>query len=384
MANKLTDFFPRQSGGIDSQKPNSELFLVGGGGGGSYEDVPGSAGGELYRGCIYLAPQCTYTVTIGAGGAGGSTLDISCKGTPDGVGSPGGTTSFGKHKAYGGAGGATNFTDPTIDCSAISIPGGLGGLGSGQPFYQPCCPCIPEIDENFNSCFNCITPSVFVESRHFRTTREGAVTGAYASTRSQSANPTGANLPSAAFYCNFCHDNIFGRRYITGISTGSGYDCTFNTICICIQSTFEYGLKIGGAPYDGEFCAAINDDAITPLQTACGDIRNATFSQANYVFGCSRSNWGCKQTLYTGPATQQCRIFARMAHIQPNEVNMGAGAAFKGGNGDSGIALVVYDCNLGAATIGPAPTNAIDCTPITGPQGYRSYVFEGPGTFTLP
>ena len=64
--------------------------------------------------------------------------------------------------------------------------------------------------------------------------------------------------------------------------------------------------------------------------------------------------------------------------------NMGTGGLLRGQNGDSGIAIVVYNCDLGAATIGPTPTNALDCTPVTGPQGYRSYVFEGPGTFTLP
>ena len=178
MANKLTDFFPRQSGGIDSQKPNSELFLVGGGGGGSYEDVPGSAGGELYRGCIYLAPQCTYTVTIGAGGAGGSTLDISCKGTPDGVGSPGGTTCFGKHKAYGGAGSATLFADTPVPCGGAGLgdlclatvaSGGLGGLGSGVPrqnsTLNPSGFADPVQNPAATWCYTC-NGDIYSESRH--------------------------------------------------------------------------------------------------------------------------------------------------------------------------------------------------------------------------
>ena len=48
--------------------------------------------------------------------------------------------------------------------------------------------------------------------------------------------------------------------------------------------------------------------------------------------------------------------------------------------GDAGVVYVVYDCSLGAATSTPG---GVDCTPVTGPQGYRSYRYTSSGSFTL-
>jgi len=72
--------------------------VVGGGGGGrtaSQLGQPGGTGG-IGIGFITVSPGTTYTVTVGSGGAGGST-----------AGSSGGTSTFSSISATGGAGGTT-------------------------------------------------------------------------------------------------------------------------------------------------------------------------------------------------------------------------------------------------------------------------------------
>ena len=373
----LSDFFGGISGGgVDSKEANSTLYLVGGGGGGSFENYPGAAGGELFKGCIRLESGCTYTVTIGAGGAGGGT-NPACAGTPDGAGSPGGTTSFGKHRAYGGAGSATLFADTPVPCGGAGLgdlclatvaSGGLGGLGSGVPrqnaTLNPSVFADPVQNPAATWCYTC-NGDIYSESRHLQYNRSGAVVGAVGF-RFNTRYDTPAN---PAFTAHFgAHDNIFSKRKIVNITEDPAWTPTSNSNSVCAESEFDFGLKVGGAPYCNAFCAYNAEcfPATTP------------FANTNYVFGCSRANyfdaWGAPITS-TGISSNS---------IQPMATNMGTGGLLRGQNGDSGIAIVVYNCDLGAATIGPTPTNALDCTPVTGPQGYRSYVFEGPGTFTLP
>ncbi len=121
-----------------------EVFLVGGGGGGGWVSnnagntfiaSAGAAGGEVIRQLIPVTAGTTYTVTIGAGGAGATSLVN---------GSTGGTTSFGSLiYAYGGNGGGSiqqniNATYPIRGGGAAGPTGASGGgagagAGAGGP-----------------------------------------------------------------------------------------------------------------------------------------------------------------------------------------------------------------------------------------------------------
>ena len=366
----LTDFFPksRGSGGVDSRKPNAEIALVAGGGGSgaSPGDMTGASGGEILRGCIHLLAGCTYPVIIGAGGAVGGT-DPTCLGLPTGVGSPGGSTSFGKYRAFGGAGASTstqNNSPLETACADActfftyaysSTNNGLGGSGAFS----------------LNDCQHVNT---LQHTCAVRFCRNGVVVGNIQTLHGCENNNTFVDLQ---VYPLFDHASLFGSRQIVGIETAptsftmpppgaQPYDCT----CKITTCNAHYGLCIGGAPHavctigDQVDCYNVNLECIG-FQGHC------------YKFGI-QSRYSSRLTNNNPAPTNTGRCMELF--MQPNFPNMGTAAKCKGCSGDSGIAVIVYDCSLGAAT---AP-GALDCTPITGPQGYRSYVFEGPGTFTLP
>ena len=394
----LTDFFPKAGGGggIDSQTPNAELAIVGGGGGSGAagDDRSGASGGEILRGCIYLAPQCTYTVTIGAGGAAGGT-DPLCIGLPTGVGSPGGTTCFGKYKAYGGAGALTIDTAvlPTgcpagdrcltaCDCGffAMSANNGLGGTGAYM--YVGCCAFSATIQQ---------TCSV-------RFCRNGVVGGNFQMLTDMSdsinflANSPAPNPQIVDVYPYGQMYSIFGNRRITDVGVddnearapylGPTLNCT--NICRTNVCNSFYGLEIGGAPYDSCHVGSYTGPGACPtaqlVPTIC--IPNADYLPQCYRFGTQNRYDSAYHTGFPSPdfPPQYREMCCGKMLMQCNYSNMGTASRCTGCSGDSGIAVIVYDCSLGAAT---AP-GGIDCTPVTGPQGYRSYVFNGPGTFTLP
>lgn len=368
----LTDFFPKASagGGVDSRKPNAEIVLVAGGGGSgaSPGDMAGGSGGEILRGCVHLLVGCTYPVTIGAGGAAGGT-DPSCLGLPTGVGSPGGATSFGKYKAFGGAGAATFTcvsTPPTTSCADActyfdaaypTTNNGYGGSGSFgfTPYYHP---------------------NVIQRTCAVRFCRTGVVVGNIQTLHGCENWPT---FQCFQQYPRLDNASLFGGRKIVSHeaipptspcipllpspSPGAlGY-----TIKMTTCNEF-YGMCIGGAPH--VVCSiGFQADCGDQLQDFC----NMGFLGNCYKFGV-QSRYSSRINI---PAdTGRCLTL----FMQCNYPNMGTAGVIRGCAGDSGIAVIVYDCSLGSAT---AP-GALDCTPVTGPQGYRSYVYQGPGTFTIP
>lgn len=113
----------------------ARVLCVGGGGGGSVqEDSPaygnGGGGGAIVEKTVPVTPGTPYTITVGAGGAGGWTT------TGDGqnhAGNSGGSSSFGSLvTAVGGQGGQT-----TAGGTAGNMLSGAGGSGelseSGRP-----------------------------------------------------------------------------------------------------------------------------------------------------------------------------------------------------------------------------------------------------------
>ncbi|MDR2521001.1 MAG: hypothetical protein LBC72_00385 [Spirochaetaceae bacterium] len=94
----------------------------GGGGGGAFTDLPGGGGGA---GGFVLAeipaPESSYTVSVGAGGAGG----MPCGSGVVSQGGAGGDSAFGAYVATGGGGGAAPGGGG--DAAAPATDGGSGG-----------------------------------------------------------------------------------------------------------------------------------------------------------------------------------------------------------------------------------------------------------------
>ena len=100
--------------------PVTSYLVVAGGGGGARFSGGGGAGG-LLSGTSNLTVGTTYTVTVGAGGVGGS-------GAVDSTytwGGTGGNSSFNSIIAYGGGGGASR------GASYVGVAGNPGGSGGG-------------------------------------------------------------------------------------------------------------------------------------------------------------------------------------------------------------------------------------------------------------
>lgn len=100
------------------------LVIAGGGGGGSWISAGGGAGGITYYASAPLTAG-SYTVTIGAGGAGGLGSANDGLGQPYHLGYNGNNSYFGFLYALGGGGGAGNGTGARVGNS-----GGSGGGGS--------------------------------------------------------------------------------------------------------------------------------------------------------------------------------------------------------------------------------------------------------------
>jgi hypothetical protein len=94
-----------------------EVLVVAGGGGTGYSEYHnggGGAGGLIYNNQYPVTPGQTYTVTVGAGGTGGTS-------NSSGNNTAGGNSIFGSLTALGGGKGGTHST----------TPGGNGGSGGG-------------------------------------------------------------------------------------------------------------------------------------------------------------------------------------------------------------------------------------------------------------
>jgi hypothetical protein len=130
---KIQEFTSTTSWTAPSNVTTVEVFLVGGGGGGGYVNNEGSgvrhsgsggAGGEVIRRILPVTPGTSYTVTIGAGGAGGSTSTAS--------GGTGGNTSFGSLLTAFGSYGGQSSNVPVGQYSFTQRGGGSNNQSSSQ------------------------------------------------------------------------------------------------------------------------------------------------------------------------------------------------------------------------------------------------------------
>lgn len=99
---------------------NIEVLAVGGGGGGGGWGGGGGAGGLVYNNAYPVTPGTVYNISIGAGGAKGTSAYT--------VGGNGGNTVFGTIRAIGGGGGGAWPSYP-------GVSGGSGGGGSGTSTF---------------------------------------------------------------------------------------------------------------------------------------------------------------------------------------------------------------------------------------------------------
>jgi hypothetical protein len=125
-----------------TQSYSVDVLLVGGGGGGSKgTGSAGSGAGGLLYGSMSLSTGTAYSVTIGAGGAGGpSNTTIGAKGFDSvfngatalagGVGSINGTIGLTGGSGGGAAGATSNGTDRANTAATQGNSGGLTGLGN--------------------------------------------------------------------------------------------------------------------------------------------------------------------------------------------------------------------------------------------------------------
>jgi hypothetical protein len=103
-------------------------LVVGGGGGGGGSTGGGGGAGGFVTGTTTVTDSTAYTITVGAGGAGGIANTAPYRGTN------GGDSIFADVTAFGGGGGGANAPGIPID-PGLTPPsvGGSGGGGSGSP-----------------------------------------------------------------------------------------------------------------------------------------------------------------------------------------------------------------------------------------------------------
>jgi hypothetical protein len=110
-----------------------EYLIVGGGGGGGMDMGGGGGGGGVLLGTTVLGPG-TYSITVGAGGAGAPAAGTA--GQPSGhqytiPATAGGNSTFNGLTAYGGGFGGSSYRGYTP-----GIAGGNGGSGGGASGYN--------------------------------------------------------------------------------------------------------------------------------------------------------------------------------------------------------------------------------------------------------
>jgi len=417
----LTDFFPSSSG---SSENNAWVLLVGGGGGGGAGMVNcckasiynpagtiygclgfGGGGGGVYVGGFQICPGVSYPVVVGAGGACGC-MKNECAGEPGGAGSNGGISRFGNCIVMGGGGAGTfcwNYcaapTGTALSIQEGKIVDNKHGANSGS-MMRFMCYCQTCINRNCNGYM--LTQS----------TIDGF--------RVDSIDSAGGGM-QAVYQCMYCCPGTAAqqvqKQYQVNVGDGYILECNPTNDSWELKSTF-FGLKVipeqPTCPSFVLYCctpttippgtnpAPCGGDACAP----CYGFKYKYIPAANYQLGVSRNQEKCSLGSPCFCACTACCVTYRTCNnlMQPHIANTGAGGLnqicpghpdyttlcngwncapspfFWSATGTDGVVYVVYDCSLGAASSTPG---AVDCTPVTGPDGYRSYRYTSSGSFTL-
>jgi len=423
---RLSDFFSLSDTSSTTTTPtdaNAWVLLVGGGGGGGagFKQICcpaqnfygcigfGGGGGGVYTGGFRICPGVSYPVVVGAGGACGCLKD-ECAGEPGGAGSNGGISRFGNCIVMGGGGAGTicfeycgSSPTPALRPGAGKFVDNKHGANSGSIMRDYCGPtCGVFQDRNVNNHLN--------------------VMGSIDGFRADSTDSAGGGiyiLHSGKFapgnpILNSC---IMSRQVQFSVADGYILECNPTNDSWELKSTF-FGLKlipeIPTCPDFVMYCCTPTTIPPGSLPAPCGgdsclDCYGYCYKKipaANYQLGVSRNQEACSlgSPCCPGATPNPITYGACNSLLQPHIANTGAGGLNQycpghpcypavcnnyncvpspfhwSATGTDGVVYIVYDCDLGAASSTPG---AVDCTPVTGPQGYRSYRYTSSGSFTL-
>ena len=423
---RLSDFFSSSNTSSTTTttptEDNAWVLLVGGGGGGGAGMVNvctgttirenigfGGGGGGVYVGGFQICPGVSYPVVVGAGGACGCLKD-ECAGEPGGAGASGGISRFGNCIVMGG-GGAGTFC-----WCATSLPSGYeNGMCDGK---------IVPNKHGANSGNMQRMPTDFTgiflnrNINGYQLTRSG-IDGF----RADSATAGGGGMQT--FYTGpFSPPSVPDfrlRSQKVENSVGDGFivECNPTNDSWELKSTF-FGLKLipdavnSTCPNRVMYCC--NPTTIPPGTNPnpqggdnlafCYGFSNGYIPAGHYQLGVSRNSERCAfgSPCFCGQYAQNFSFYGCPFLMQVHIPNTGIGGLnqlcpghpdypkvnnprssapapfFFSATGGDGVVYVVYDYDLGAASSTPG---AVDCTPVTGPQGYRSYRYTSSGSFTL-
>ena len=400
----------------------------------------GGGGGGVYVGNFNLIPGVPYPVVVGAGGACGCML-VSCAGEPGGAGSNGGISRFGNCIVMGGGGAGTFclLQGPAVTCCvSLKYVHNKDGANAGSTGRYQICRSVPPISTPTGLC---ATVPDSIPTLHMPQDTGGAVSSFRVDdTRSAGGGFFAQHIGSVQIPgsqsnpINSCQDQF-------NLAKGYFVECNPTNDSWELKSTF-FGLKLipdtesTSYPNYIMYCCtpttvdvpslpapAQTDITANPACITCYAIGYGHVPAVFWKLGVSR-NQEKNSTLPTCGVPCLCPTYAvggiSIGKLQPPVANTGSGGfnnaciidptyveGFTGvpgctvpsyygwlqgpgfpfnsdlriqGNGDAGVVYIVYDCNLGAASSTPG---AVDCTPVTGPQGYRSYRYTSSGSFTL-
>jgi len=437
----LTDFFPQSSGGSSSGK-NAAILLVGGGGGGGagYIDIPatpcpagcfepdvcmgyGGGGGGVFVGHINITAGCTYPVVVGAGGACGC-MKPDCAGEPGGAGGQGGLSRFGSYVTAGGGGAGTLCYSRTPSDPTKYVANGIGAnfgsfaksvLGSCGPGYnfvvcnvygEPTCP------DGYTPQSRCGTQlGNSIDITEFHVYDDESAGGGFqglnqnfyhccdSDVRFRNVSVGQGNIAEVTNNCWTNGFNLVPTFYgLALIPCDTCNPTCKERIIYCLGPTCSFPTRPDAGP-NVSWPTDLSSPATMCCMRKCGK-----WLAVNWILGNSRI--GRKMTGGTRNLSSLCCGYDPQCNIPP-VAHTGAGGfnqacrstTYHAGGpcgcnffcicndcykhdatGDAGVVYIVYDCDLGAATSTPGATN---CTPVTGPQGYRSYRYTSSGSFTL-
>lgn len=321
----LSQFFG--SGGASNFIKAQVLIAAGGGGNGGtapFAQGGGGGAGGLFYDFVEIEPGSTCPVVVGAGGAGGTMK----RPYPNNNGSP------------------STFTTPT---GTIFVMGGGGG-GQGDP------------------------------GRYGGTGRDGGSDGGsgggnygpypYVSLNS----PLGAPSAGNSVYSSTSNDtNTFKHTNSFYGSPGANYK-----IPPSAQSTNSVGATNGG----GASTSVIFSDTTLPNPSY---VPTGNGMYLDIIAGSSESycEGGSSYAIVPVPV----RSPAATANTgnggsgRSNDIVPNTATNYYGQAGGSGVVIVRYPTQFGAA---PSYPGATDLTPTTSPFGFRTYKFTSPGSITLP
>ena len=350
----------------------------GGGGGGRYacptcpgvtcdgfgEGGSGGSGAIFYANNYFITPGTTYPITIGAGGAAGTATCGSATPGQATQGSNGGATSFNNPEcvlcvAGGGGGGGGSYSK---DCCPTSLnnglPGGTGGSGANwnKQTGTYCC----------TKCFGQQGDGKYFQSR-LRYERDDLACGAFA----------GGPTIQVGTYCVPKHEKVSEARvmctpwgWMGGFPAGQHVTKAYcgpqaSPTCIYHGNACSGGMMSNvGLLCQYSVCRQAVGVGANLCQCEVGTAVGADARYYHYTWTGKALQFGNPCGVLNDSGDAGCGCIA-------------SGGTCNGGAGTSGILVIRYPTEYGAATV----SNGTDISPQT--PGYRTYCFTSSGSITL-